>query len=84
MTATSSESSINSMVDYEFTVAFKDGCLLDTLTQTSVVDNLAYYIAITGPQVITAPSYSQKVLNCEIIWSLVATDIDIDIELTET
>ena len=51
-----------------------DGCLNDELRVTGSVDNFNYYIAQTGLTTISAPEYTQTLLNCPITWTLVMVD----------
>ena len=45
-------------VEYEFTVAMVDGCLLDVLSDPSTIANFAYYIDDTGLYTVPAPTYT--------------------------
>lgn len=69
--AISSDSSTNSMVDYDFTISLRDGCLLDKLSEPSNINGLDYYIAVTGLYEILTPTFTRLVENCAIGWSLV-------------
>ena len=46
--AISSDSSTNSMVEYDFVMTLRDGCLLDELSSPSTIEGFDYYIAATG------------------------------------
>ena len=74
------------MVEYDFTMTLKDGCLLDELSSPSTIDGLSYYIAASGLQQIPTPTFTRRVENCAIGWSLVAVDPDSgdEIELSDT
>ena len=61
-------------MEFEFSVAFSDGCLLDELSNPSSIEDFNYYIAATGIYVIDPPTFSQLVPSCEILWSIVAVD----------
>ena len=45
------------MIEYEFAVTLKDGCLMNELSSPSVMDDIDYYIGATGPLVVPTPSY---------------------------
>ena len=76
--ATSVESTMdpNNIVEYEFAVTLKDGCLMNELTNPNDIDDIDYYIAATGPYVVPTPTYTQLVDNCAISWTLVSIDPD--------
>ena len=62
--ATSSESSTDSTVEYDFTMNHKDGCLFDSLSDLSTIDNFVYYLDDTGLYTVSAPTFTQLVPNC--------------------
>ena len=66
--AESSESATNSMVEYDFSTSLRDGCLLDVLSDLSTIDDFVYYLDNTGLHVVSAPTYTQLVANCNIDW----------------
>ena len=74
------------MIEYEFAVTLKDGCLMNELSSPSVMDDIDYYIGATGPLVVPTPSYIQLVDNCPISWKLESIDPETRLEtaLTET
>ena len=43
---------------------------MDNLSDPSTIDSLEYYVDFTGIYVIPFPSFSQRVENCAIEWSL--------------
>ena len=74
------------MIEYDFAVTLKDGCLMNELSSPSVIDDIDYYIGSTGPLVVPTPSYIQLVDNCATSWSLESIDTETGLEtaLTET
>ena len=62
------------MVEYGFTVTLKDGCLLDILSEPSTINSFVYYMKDTGLYEISTPTYIQRVENCEVEWSLVTVN----------
>ena len=84
--ATSVESNTdpNNIVEYEFAVTLKDGCLMNELTDPNDIDDIDYYIAATGLHVVQTPSYTQLVDNCAISWTLVSIDPDSGLEIALT
>ena len=64
------------MIEYDFTMTFEDGCLLDQLSSSSIIEGFNYYIAATGLKQIPAPTFVQQVANCPIEWSLITIEKD--------
>ena len=60
LTATSTEStkSSNNLVTYDFTVNLLDGCLLDTISNPSTIDNFDYYVGASGVLPVSAPTFT--------------------------
>ena len=59
-----------------------DGCVLDELSDPSVIDDFDYYIAYTGAKSISAPTYTQLLGHCAVEWSLVALSTGQEIALS--
>ena len=64
----------NNMIEYEFAVTLKDGCLMNELSNSSTIDDIDYYIGATGLLVVPTPSYTQLVGHCANSWSLESID----------
>ena len=58
--ATSIVSTVNpeNVAMYDFSVSLLDGCLNDELSLPSIINDIDYYIAYTGLQVVPAPTYT--------------------------
>ena len=58
--ATSIVSTVNpeNVAMYDFSVSLLDGCLNDKLSLPSIINDIDYYIAYTGLQVVPAPTYT--------------------------
>ena len=58
--ATSMISTINpeNVAQFDFGMSLLDGCLNDELSSPSIIDNIEYYIAYTGLQVVPTPTYA--------------------------
>ena len=61
-----------------------DGCLLDELSDPSVIDDFDYYIASTGLKTVSTPTFTQLLGNCDVDWSLVTVDQGQEEALTAT
>ena len=53
---------------------FIDGCLLDTLSGLSIIDDLAYYVGFSESKKIESPSFNQSIENCQVAWSIFTVD----------
>ena len=58
--ATSNISTVNpeNVAMYDFSVSLLDGCLNDELSLPSIINDIDYYIAYTGLQVVPAPTFT--------------------------
>ena len=48
----------NNVAMYDFSISLLDGCLNDELSSPSIIDDIEYYIAYTGLQVVPTPTYA--------------------------
>ena len=58
------------MIEYEFAVTLKDGCLMNELSEPSAIDDIGYYIGSTGLLEVPTPSYTKLVDKCATSWTL--------------